>query len=157
MGTCCATPARRLRRDIEVTGPIKLTLFAESDARDTDWTGKLVDVRPDGYALNLCDGIIRARFRDDPSDPTLLDSGKVYEYQIDLDVTGNVFKRGHRIRIDVSSSNFPRFDRNLNTGGLLGHELEFRTARQTYIIHRATRRTSRCRLSRQRRLRAARL
>ena len=132
----CYTSAP-LENDIEVTGPIKLTLFAESDARDTDWTGKLVDVGPDGYALNLCDGIIRARFRDDPSDPTLLDSGKVYEYQIDLNVTGNVFKRGHRIRIDVSSSNFPRFDRNPNTGGLLGHELEFRTARQT--VHHSSR------------------
>ncbi|MCY4109431.1 MAG: CocE/NonD family hydrolase [Chloroflexi bacterium] len=126
-----------LEREVEVTGPIKLTLFAESDARDTDWTGKLVDVRPDGYALNLCDGILRARFRDDPANPTLLDPGKVYEYRLDLDVTGNVFKRGHRIRFDVSSCNFPRFDRNLNTGGVPGHELEFRTARQT--VHHSSR------------------
>ncbi|MCY3801237.1 MAG: CocE/NonD family hydrolase [Chloroflexi bacterium] len=132
----CYTSAP-LEKDVEVTGPIKLTLFAESDARDTDWTGKLVDVRPDGYALNLCDGIVRARFRDDPVNPTLVDPGKVYEYRLDLDVTGNVFKRGHRIRIDVSSSNFPRFDRNLNTGGVLGRELEFRTARQT--IHHSSR------------------
>ena len=132
----CYTSAP-LERDVEVTGPIKLTLFAESDARDTDWTGKLIDVRPDGYALNLCDGILRARFRDDPSNPTLLDPGKVYEYQLDLDVTGNVFKRGHRIRIDISSSNFPRFDRNLNTGGVLGRGLEFRAARQT--IHHSSR------------------
>ena len=132
----CYTSAP-LERDVEVTGPIKLTLFAESDARDTDWTGKLIDVRPDGYAVNLCDGIIRARFRDDPSNPTLLDPGKVYEYELDLDVTGNVFKRGHRIRIDVSSSNFPRFDRNPNTGAAWGRELEFRVARQA--VHHSSR------------------
>ncbi len=132
----CYTSAP-LETDMEVTGPIKLTLFAESDARDTDWTGKLVDVAPNGPAMNLCDGIIRARFRDDPSNPTLLDPGKVYEYELDLDVTGNVFKRGHRIRIDVSSSNFPRFDRNPNTGGAWGRELEFRVARQT--VHHSSR------------------
>lgn len=132
----CYTSAP-LTADTEVTGPIKLTLFAASDSRDTDWTGKLNDVRPDGYAMNLCDGIIRARFRADPSNPTLLDPGVVYEYEIDLDVTGNVFKRGHRIRIDISSSNFPRFDRNPNSGAAWGHELEFRVARQT--VHHSTR------------------
>ena len=115
-----------LESDLEVTGPIRLTLYAETVGRDTDWTGKLVDVHPDGYAMNLCDGIIRARFREDPSSPALLDPGSVYEYEIDLEVTGNVFKRGHRIRLEVSSSNFPRFDRNPNTGNDLGIDSELR-------------------------------
>ena len=79
----------------------------------------------------LCDGIIRARFRDSLSDPTLLEPNRVYEYEIDVGVTGNVFRRGHRIRIDISSSNFPRFDRNLNTGHELGADAEMRAANQT--------------------------
>ncbi len=126
-----------LESDLEVTGPIRLTLYAETVGRDTDWTGKLVDVHPDGYAMNLCDGIIRARFREDPSSPALLDPGSVYEYEIDLEVTGNVFKRGHRIRLEVSSSNFPRFDRNPNTGNDLGIDSELRPARQT--VHHSRR------------------
>lgn len=130
-----------LTEDLEVTGPIELVLFAATNAPDTDWTGKLVDVSPTGYAKNLCDGIVRARYREvlrgESASPSLLESGKVYEYRIDLGVTGNVFRKGHRIRLEVSSSNFPRFDRNPNTGHELGMDTEMRTARQT--VHHSSR------------------
>ena len=129
----CYTSAP-LDANMEVTGPIKVVLYAATDGLDTDWTAKLVDVSPTGYAKNLCDGIIRARYRDSFTDPTLLEPGKVYEYEIDVAVTGNVFRKGHRIRVEVSSSNFPRFDRNPNTGHALGMDAELRSARQT-ICH----------------------
>src|SRR5207249_7259924 len=83
---------------------------------DTDFTAKLVDVRPDGYAQNLADGILRARYRESRSRPSLLTPGKTYELMIDLWATSHVFLPGHSIRVEISSSNFPRFDRNLNTG-----------------------------------------
>ncbi len=106
-----------LTEAVEVTGPLKVKLYATSSARDTDWTAKLVDVHPDGYAQNIQDGIIRARYRQGKEAPaSLLEPGKVYEYDIDLWATSNVFLPGHRIRLEISSSNFPRFDRNLNTG-----------------------------------------
>jgi putative CocE/NonD family hydrolase len=115
-----ATPP--LERDTEVTGPVKLVLFASSSARDTDFTGKLVDVHPDGRAELLTDGILRARYRDSTSEPSLLEPGEIYELEIDLWATANVFKAGHRIRLDVSSSNFPRFDRNTNTGNVIADD-----------------------------------
>lgn len=105
-----------LAKDTEVTGPIELVLYASSSARDTDFTGKLVDVHPDGRAEHLTDGILRARYRNSMSTPELLTPGEVYELHVDLWATANVFRAGHRIRLDVSSSNFPRFDRNTNTG-----------------------------------------
>ncbi|MBN1294553.1 MAG: CocE/NonD family hydrolase [Candidatus Latescibacteria bacterium] len=105
-----------LKEDTEVTGPIALTLFASSSAVNTDFTGKLLDVYPDGRAMYLCDGIIRTSFRDGPTHTSNIESSRVYEYHIDLWATSNVFKKGHKIRIEISSSNFPRFDRNLNTG-----------------------------------------
>ena len=120
-----------LEADMEVTGPIKLVLYAATDGPDTDWTAKLVDVSPTGYAMNLCDGIIRARYRESRTDPTLLTPDQVYRYEIDLGVTGNVFQKGHSVRVEVSSSNFPRFDRNPNTGHEIGKDAELRTARQT--------------------------
>ncbi len=126
----CYTSAP-LEEEIEVTGPIEAVIYAATDGVDTHWTVKLVDVSPTGYAKNLCDGIIRARFRRSRSEAELLEPGEVYEYRIDLGVTGNVFLRGHRIRIEISSSNFPRFDRNLNTGNALGTDSEMRTAHQT--------------------------
>lgn len=126
---CYTTPP--LEEDTEVTGPIKVVLCAATDGPDTDWTAKLVDVSPTGYAKILCDGIIRARCRESMSEPTLLEPNKVYEYEIDVSVTGNVFKKGHQIRVEISSSNFPRFDRNLNTGHALGMDAEIRVARQT--------------------------
>jgi putative CocE/NonD family hydrolase len=105
-----------LQEDVEVTGPITLDLFATSSAVDTDFTGKLVDVAPDGTAINLTEGILRARYRESMSTPSPIVPGQVYEYKIDLWSTSNVFLKGHKIRLEVSSSNFPRFDRNLNTG-----------------------------------------
>ena len=92
-----------------MTGPITLTLYAETDGPDTDWTAKLVDVSTTGYAMNLCDGIVRARYRESRTDPTLLTPNNVYEYRIEVGVTGNVFRKGHSLRLEVSSSNFPRF------------------------------------------------
>jgi putative CocE/NonD family hydrolase len=106
-----------LEQSMEVTGPVTLDLFAKSSAVDTDFTAKLVDVAPDGKAINLTEGILRARFRESTKgEPKPITPGEVYEYKIDLWSTSNVFMKGHRIRLEVSSSNFPRFDRNLNTG-----------------------------------------
>ena len=127
-----------LEQDVEVTGPVKMILHAASSARDTDFTAKLVDVHPDGKAYNLCDGIIRARFRNDLTKEALLETGKVEKFEIDLWVTSNLFKRGHRIRLEVSSSNFPRFDRNPNSGNPFGTDTELLSARQT-IFHDADR------------------
>jgi putative CocE/NonD family hydrolase len=132
----CYTSAP-LQAVLEVTGPVKLVLYAATDGLDTDWTGKLVDVRPDGYAMSLCDGIVRARYRQGGRDPKLLQEGQVYEYEIDLWVTANVFKKGHCLRLEVSSSNFPRFDRNPNTGHAFGVDAELRAARQTVHHSRA--------------------
>ena len=119
---CYSTPA--LEQPVEVTGPITLVLYASSSARDTDFTGKLVDVYPDGRAEILTDGILRARYRESFSEPTLLEPGRVYELHLDLWATSNLFKAGHRIRLEVSSSSFPRFDRNTNTGGVIETETE---------------------------------
>jgi hypothetical protein len=105
-----------LEQDMEVTGPVTLDLSASTSAADTDFTGKLEDVGPDGTAINLTEGILRARYRESTSVATPIVPGKVYEYKIDLWSTSNVFLKAHRIRLEVSSSNFPRFDRNLNTG-----------------------------------------
>jgi uncharacterized protein len=102
--------------DTEVTGPVSLELWIKSSAADTDFTAKLVDVAPEGFAQNLTEGILRARFRDSWETPTLLTPGQPYKVKIDLWATSNVFRKGHVIRLEVSSSNFPRFDRNLNLG-----------------------------------------
>lgn len=106
-----------LVRPVEVTGPIELCLFIASSARDTDFTGKLVDVYPDGRAIILTEGILRTRYRNSFTEPELLEPGHIYELRLNLWATANVFMPGHRIRLEVSSSNFPRFDRNSNTGG----------------------------------------
>jgi putative CocE/NonD family hydrolase len=119
-----------LEQDLEVTGPVNVKLFATSDALDTDFTAKLVDVFPNGYAMNLCDGVIRARFRESLEQPKLLEPGHVYAYEIDLGSTSNVFLKGHRVRLEVSSSNFPRYDRNPNTGHEFGIDSETRIAHQ---------------------------
>jgi len=132
-----------LEEDVEVTGAVKAVIWASSSAPDTDWTAKLVDVHPDGRGFNLCDGIVRARYRESSTDPTLIEPGKVYRYEIDMWVTSNVFLAGHRIRVQISSSNFPRFDRNPNTGHTYGTDAELRkatqavyhdTARPSYIL-----------------------
>ena len=120
-----------LERDVEVTGPVTVTLWASTSATDTDFTAKLVDVCENGCARNLTDGIIRARYRDSMSNPTLLEPGRAYCYDIDLWATSNVFKAGHQIRLEISSSNFPRFDRNTNTGNIIAEDTELRPALQT--------------------------
>jgi uncharacterized protein len=115
-----------LQHDVTLIGPIVVKLFAASTALDTDFTAKLVDVYPpsadypSGFDLNLTDGIIRARYRESPDHPALLEPGKTYEFTIEPFPTANRFKRGHRIRLDIASSNFPRFDVNPNTGEPLG-------------------------------------
>ena len=125
-----------LQEPVEVTGPVRMVLYASSTAPDTDFTGKLVDVHPDGQAYNLCDGIIRARYRESLTEPTLILPGRIYRYEIDLWVTSNEFQPGHRIRVEVSSSNFPRFDRNPNSGKPFGTDVELLSATQT-IHHNA--------------------
>ena len=123
-----------LEREVEVTGPVTVTLWAATSGTDTDFTAKLVDVCEDGCARNLTDGIIRARYRDSMSNPTPVEPGKAYPYTIDLWATSNVFKAGHRIRLEISSSNFPRFDRNTNTGELIAGDSELKPAMQT-VLH----------------------
>lgn len=102
---------------IEVVGSLAAELFVSSSAPDTDFTVKLVDVYPDGRAFNIQEGILRARYRDDWLKPSLMEPGEIYQLRVDMQATANYFAKGHQIRIEVSSSNFPRFDRNLNTGG----------------------------------------
>jgi putative CocE/NonD family hydrolase len=123
-----------LERDREVTGPIAVKLFASSTAVDTDFTAKLVDVWPCGSTMLLADGIIRARYRESLSKPKLIEPGKVYGYDVDLWSISNVFKKGHAVRLEISSSNFPRFDRNLNTGRPVAEEKAPTVATQS-IFH----------------------
>ena len=123
-----------LERDVEATGPVQVVLYASSSAPDTDFTAKLVDVEPSGYSRNLADGIIRARYRRPRQPASFIQPGQVYDFTIDLSATSNLFKRGHRIRLEISSSNFPRFDRNTNTGAAIGTDAELTSALQT-IYH----------------------
>lgn len=106
-----------LDEGIEVTGFLKVVLYVSSDAKDTDFTAKLVDVYPDGRAFNIEEGVLRMRYRDDLRRKVWMKEGEVYEIHLDLEATSNYFGEGHRIRLEVSSSNFPRWDRNMNTGG----------------------------------------
>lgn len=109
-----STPA--FTRSTEVTGPVVLDLYVSSSAVDTDFTGQLVDVWPDGFAQNLTDGILRLRYRNTQEKPEFANPGEIYHITVDLWATSNVFLPGHKLRLEVSSSNFPRFDRNMNTG-----------------------------------------
>jgi uncharacterized protein len=129
-----------LADDLEVTGPIKVRLWISSDCPDTDFTAKLIDVYPPGadyphgFAMNLSDGILRVRYRDSWQRPALMTPGQVYAITVELFPTSNLFKAGHRIRLDVSSSNFPRFDANPNTGEPEGRALAQRVARNSVHI-----------------------
>ncbi|MBL8270933.1 CocE/NonD family hydrolase [Steroidobacter sp.] len=105
-----------LEHAVQVSGRVEAVLYVSSSACDTDFTAKLVDVYPDGRAFNVLEGILRMRYRRSLSQPSTMHPGEVYEIKLDLDSTSNWFAPGHRIRLEVSSSNFPRFDRNLNTG-----------------------------------------
>ena len=119
-----------LSENITIAGPVELELYASTSARDTDFTGKLVDVYPDGKALNITDGIIRARFRKGLGEPEFIRPGKVVKYSIELGHVAMTFLKGHRLRLEISSSNFPKFDRNHNTGGKIGTETGFEKATQ---------------------------
>jgi putative CocE/NonD family hydrolase len=125
-----------LEADLEVTGPLEVHLWAATSAPDTDFTAKLVDVGPCGYARNVQDGIVRARYRVSPEEARPVEPGAAYEYAIDLQATSNVFLAGHRIRVEIASSNFPRYDRNPNTGHPAGTDAELWPATQT-ILHDA--------------------
>jgi putative CocE/NonD family hydrolase len=127
-----STPA--LADDLEVTGPVHVELFANSSTSDTDFTAKLVDVGPDGFAQNLTEGIVRGRYRNSQETPEPLKPNGIYKLTIDLWSTSNVFRQGHRLRLEVSSSNFPRFDRNTNTGDDPAHAKKFVSAVNT-ILH----------------------
>jgi hypothetical protein len=113
-----------LPEDLEVTGPLSVTLHAATSARDTDFVAKLCDVQPDGFSRILAEGILRARFREGLERERALERGRAYEYTIDLKATSNLFRAGHRVRLLVTSSSFPRFDRNAGTGGPLGEDRE---------------------------------
>jgi len=118
-----------------VIGPVEARLFAASSARDTDFTIKLIDVYPDGGALNVTEGIVRACFRNSIWDqPSLIEPGKIYEYRIELLPIAIIFRKAHRIRIHVSSSSWPLWDRNQNTGNPIGMDAEMIVAQQT-IYH----------------------
>ena len=123
-----------LAKDVEVTGPIKVELYAVSSASDTDFTAKLTDVWPNGFVQRLCDGVVRARFREGMDTPSLIEPGKVYQYTIDCWNTAQVFKTGHRIGLEIASSAFPKYARNLNTGAPLGMTSEMAVAEQR-ILH----------------------
>lgn len=125
-----------LETEMEITGPIRLQLYAASSAVDTDFTAKLVDVHPTGFVQRLCDGIVRARFRDGMRNPQLIEPEKIYQYSIDLWNTSQVFFKGHRIGLEIASSAFPKFDRNLNTGEDLATGTRMVTAQQT-VYHDA--------------------
>ena len=125
-----------LAKPLEVTGPITVTLYAESSATDTDFTAKLVDVYPDGAAVNLANGIQVARFRDSLCSPSLIHPGETYKYTIHVWPTSNLFLPGHRIRVEISSSDFPQFAPNPNTGEPFGVSAKWQTAQQI-ILHDA--------------------
>jgi uncharacterized protein len=125
-----------LERDLEVTGWVTANLFVKSSAVDTDFTAKLVDVGPDGFAQNLTEGILRMRYRASQEHVGLMNPGQVYEISVDLWATSNVFLKGHSLRLEISSSNFPRFDRNFNTGEEIKFARTFVSATNT-ILHDA--------------------
>ena len=132
---CYATP--ELKQDLEVTGPLILHLYAATSARDTDFIAKLVDVYPDGHAYNVTDGIIRAQFRNSILTQQFVIPGEVNEYVINMETASQLFKKGHRIRIDISSSNFPEYSRNMNTGNAPGEDSRGIKAKQS-IFHDAS-------------------
>lgn len=125
-----------LTEPLAIAGPVKMKLFASTDGRDADFMVKLVDVYPNGFPMNVAEGMLRARFRQGLDRMELLEPNKVYEFEIDMRGTANVFQRGHRIRVDITSSDFPQFDRNPNTGADLYTSDQTRIAKQT-VFHTA--------------------
>lgn len=120
-----------LKKDLEVTGTVRAVIYVSTSAPDTDFTAKLVDVWPNGAAMSVTDGILRLRYRGGLDKPELAKANQVYGVTIDAGVTSIVFRAGHRLRLEISSSNFPRFDRNPNTGRPVADERELRVAHQT--------------------------
>jgi putative CocE/NonD family hydrolase len=127
-----------LKEAVEVAGPVRLVLHAATSAPDTDWYAKLVDVSPNGYAANVCDGILRARFHQSDESPRLLEPNRPYAFQVDMLATANLFLPGHQIRLEVSSACFPKFDRNANTAEWPAMATSLQPAVQT-IFHDALR------------------
>ena len=130
-----------LREGLELTGPMRAMVYLSSDALDTDLTAKLIDVFPDGRAMNMQEGITRVRYRDGFDKARMMEAGKVYEVPVDLHATSWYLPPGHRLRVEISSSNFPRFDRNLNTGGHNYDETTWRTAKNA--VHHSAAQPSR--------------
>jgi putative CocE/NonD family hydrolase len=129
-----------LKEPVAIAGPVRMKLHAATDGPDTDYFVKLVDVHPNGFAMNIAEGILRARYRAGLDRAELLKPGEIYEFEIDMRGTANVFLSGHRIRVDITSSNFPQYDRNPNTGEDLGSSDRLRVARQT-VFHGPKRRS----------------
>ena len=123
-----------IEEPVRIAGPVKVVLYASSDAVDTDFVAKLVDVYPDGTAYNMAEGILRARYRNGLEKPEMLEPGKTYKLEIDLVGTSVEFQQGHRIRVQVASAHFPQFDRNPNTGNPFGTGGDVKIAHQT-VIH----------------------
>jgi putative CocE/NonD family hydrolase len=129
-----------LSSDVEVVGPLIVDFWASSSAVDTDFTAKLMDVYPpsddypSGYAMYLIDSIIRARYRDSYEKQTLMKPGQIYKFTMDLWNTANLFKAGHRIRLDMSSSNFPTYDVNPNTGERIGYHTRTEIAKNSIYL-----------------------
>jgi putative CocE/NonD family hydrolase len=120
--------------ELEVTGPVSLNLWAQTDGLDTDWTAKLAIVYENGMAVNLTYGIMRAQYRNGYENPALLEPGEVFEYTVKLNPIGCMFRPGQRLRLYVSSSDFPNFDRNHNTGKDYWSHAELRVAHQA-VFH----------------------
>ncbi len=125
-------------RDFTIAGSVKAVLYGLSSAPDTDWVVRLCDVWPDGRSMSVCDGILRARFRNSLEHAELMAPGQLYRFDVDLWATAQAFLPGHRLRIEVTSSDFPRYDRNLNTGGPFGEEVRGQAAINT-LFHDAER------------------
>ena len=134
--TCWSTRSGRWQMILRQPGPVTARLFVKSSAVDTDFTAKLIDVGPDGFAKDLTEGILRMRYRDSQEHQNLMNPGQIYEITVDLWATSNVFVRGHSLRLEISSSNFPRFDRNLNTGEEIKFARHYVSATNT-ILHDA--------------------
>lgn len=132
--------------DCDVVGPVDVVLHAATDAVDTDWTAKLVDVHPNGSAMNICDGIVRARYRESLEQPRLIEPGQVYEFRISLASTAMRILAGHRLRLEISSSNFPNYDVNSNTGVSAHRSAKLDAVVATQIVYHDSERPSRLRL-----------
>jgi hypothetical protein len=125
-----------LTEPVEATGRIRVKMWASSDCKDTDFTAKLCDVYPDGRSMIVLDGVVSGRYRESTTQPKLMEPGKTYEFDIDLWSTSIIFNRGHRIRVAISSSNYPRFEANPNTGKPRAEGGKMRVARNTIYLDR---------------------